>query len=264
VSDHYRRVAPLAKILAQVEDVSAEGLGPLDQLHTGGLAASRMLAKLAGISRDEVVLDVGCGVGGSARLLASEFGAQVTAVDLSPEYVEIGRALSQKSGIPVTFECANALDLPFPSGTFDVVWTQHAATNISDKPRLYRELQRVLRAGGRLAFHDLLVGQTPGPLHMPLPFADTPEESFLSEATELRELLQKLGFQELAWRDRTAPTIVFFNNLPLPDLRSQSLGLHLLLGPDFATMVANIRRNMFEGRLNAAMGVYAAGSGPSA
>src|SRR6266436_6685758 len=134
MSEHYRRVAPVAEILARVEDVSAEGLGQLDQLHTGGLAASRMLAKLARISRGEVVLDAGCGVGGSARLLAGEFGAQVTAVDLSPEYVEIGRALSQKSGIPVTFECANALDLPFASGTFDVVWTQHAATNIADKP----------------------------------------------------------------------------------------------------------------------------------
>ena len=134
MSEHYRRVAPLDEILENVEDVSAEGLGQLDQLHTGGLAASRMLAKLARISRGEVVLDVGCGVGGSARLLTGEFGAQVTAVDLSPEYVEIGRALSQKSGIPVTFECANALDLPFSSGAFDVVWTQHAATNIADKP----------------------------------------------------------------------------------------------------------------------------------
>jgi ubiquinone/menaquinone biosynthesis C-methylase UbiE len=135
MSEHYRRVAPLAEILARLEDVSAEGLGQLDQLHAGGLAASRMLARLARISRGEVVLDVGCGVGGSARLLTGEIRAQVTAVDLSPEYVEIGRALSQESGIPVTFKCANALDLPFSSGTFDVVWTQHAATNIADRPR---------------------------------------------------------------------------------------------------------------------------------
>jgi len=260
MSEHYRRVAPLAEILARVEDISAEGLGQLDQLHTGGLAASRMLAKLAMIGRGDVVLDVGCGVGGSSRLLTAEFGARVTGVDLSPEYVEIGRALSQRSGIPVIFECADALALPFASGTFDVVWTQHAATNIADKPRLYRELRRVLRAGGRLAFHDLLMGQTPGPLHMPLPFADTFTESFLSDGAELRELLQELGFKELVWRDRTAATIVFFKNLPLPDSAPPSLGLHLLLGPDFATMAANIRRNLLEGRLSAAMGVYVAGS----
>jgi SAM-dependent methyltransferase len=258
MSVRYRRSAPVAEILARVNDVSCEGLAPLDQLHTGGLAASRILANLAKIAAGETVLDVGCGIGGSVRLLVSEFEARAGGVDLSPEYVEIARALSLKSGVSAAFKCANALALPFDASSFDVVWTQHAATNIADKTGLYGELRRVLRPGGRIAFHDLMAGPVPGPLHLPLPFADSMAECFLSEPGEPRALLQKLGFRELAWRDRTAATIVFFKSLPATaDPAPNSLGLHLLLGPEFARMAANIRQNLYEGRLGAAMGVYA-------
>ena len=137
MTEHYRRRAPLERILARVEDTSTEGLAPLDQFHSGGIKATRDLAALAGIAAGEAVLDVGCGAGGPARLLTAERQARVNGVDLTADYVELARALSAKSKIAVDFRQANALDLPFADGSFDVVWTQHAAMNIADRPRLY-------------------------------------------------------------------------------------------------------------------------------
>ena len=263
MSDHYGRAERLDRILARIDalspqNLSPEALAPLDQFHSGGLVATRDLASLAAIKPGEAVLDVGCGVGGPARLLAQERGAQVSAIDLSPTYVAIGRALSQKSGIAVAFETANALDLPFADASFDVVWTQHASMNIADKPRLYRELRRVLRPAGRLAFHDLLVGDEPGPLQFPVPWADRAEDSFLIEANDLRALLPNCGFRERVWQERTAATMAYFEKTTPPS-EPPPLGIHLLLGPGFPAMAANIRRNLAAGRLGAAMAVYGAG-----
>jgi SAM-dependent methyltransferase len=256
MSEHYGRASAPADILSLVTDTSADGLAPLDQLHPGGLAASRLLARLAKIIPGEKVLDAGCGIGGSARLLASEFRAEVTGVDLSPSFVEIARSLAEKSGTPGRFECADALDLPFDDACFDVVWTQHAGANICDKRRFYLELRRVLRQGGRLAFQDEFKGPSGEQPHTPLPFADTAEEVFLSDGEQQRNLLRELGFRELLWLDRTAATIVSFRNLPKPDTTKISLGLHLLLGPDYPVMLDNIQRSFAEGRLGAALGVY--------
>ena len=268
MSDHYRRAADLSEILARIDEVapadsprrvlSPEILAPLDQFHSGGLPATRELAALAGIKPGEAVLDVGCGIGGPARVLAGEHGAQVSAVDLSPAYVAIGRALSQKSGIAVAFETANALDLPFADRSFDLVWTQHASMNIADKPRFYGELRRVLRPEGRLAFHDLLAGPDGGALEFPVPWADRAEESFLIEPEALRALLRQCGFGERVWQDRTAATIAFFDRMPPISTPAPPLGIHLLLGPGFPAMAANIRRNLVEGRLRAAMAIYGA------
>jgi SAM-dependent methyltransferase len=245
----------LADILALITEPTPDGLAPFDQLHSGGLSASRLLARRAGIRQGEALLDAGCGVGGSARLLAAEFGASVTGVDLSPAYIEIARALANRTGTPGRFECADLLDLPFADASFDTIWSQHAATNIRAKRNLYLELKRVLRQGGRFAFHDLQQGAGGQP-YMPLPFADTAEESFLSDNAEQRALLAELGFRELLWQDRTAATQAFFRNLPEPESSKGALGLHLLLGPEFPVMLANIKRSFAEHRLGAAMGVY--------
>ena len=262
MSEHYRRAESLARILTKIDEVSGDlspdALAPLDQFHSGGLAATRELARLAAIKPGELVLDAGCGVGGPARLLAAEQGARVRAVDLSPDYIAIARALSKKSGIAVEFETADLLQLPFGDASFDIVWTQHVSMNIADKTRLYRELRRVLRPGGRLVFQDVLAGDNPGPLQFPLMWADGPEESHLIAAKDLRVLLPRCGFRETLWQDRTPATIAFFDRPGATPPSPRPLGIHLLLGPDFSKMVANMRQNLAAGRVSVAMGVYAA------
>lgn len=254
MSDHYNRSRSWEEIRERIRDATPEGLASLDQLNTGGLFASRTLAKLARIRRGERVLDVGCGPGGASRVLAGEMGAMVTGIDLSPSLIKLAKRLSELSGIPVDFQVADAVELPFGDASFDVVWTQHAAPNIEDKPRLYAEMRRVVRQGGRMAMHDLVQGPNPGPLHMPVPEADTEDETFMAETDALKRLLAASGFREVLWRDRTPATIRFFEQLPDPG----PLSLQLVLGERFAEMVSNLKRNFYEGRFASAMGVFEA------
>ena len=69
------------------------------------------------------------------------------------EFVRAATALSRRVGLAdrVSFVAGDALDLPFPAASFDLAWTQHAAMNIADRPRLYAEMHRVLRPGGLAA-----------------------------------------------------------------------------------------------------------------
>jgi hypothetical protein len=101
---------------------------------------------------------------------------------------------------------ADALSLPFASGAFDAVWSQHAQMNIADKKRLYSEARRVLKDGGRLAIWDVIAGPRQ-PIHFPVPWADTPDISFLAQSDELREILEDTRFSTRIWNDLTSQTI---------------------------------------------------------
>ena len=87
---------------------------------------------------------------------------------------------------------ASALDLPCADGTFDVVWTQHASMNIEDKQRLYGEMFRVVRPGGRLLLYDIVAGPG-GPIHFPVPWAADPAISFLTTAEQVEGGLRAAG-----------------------------------------------------------------------
>src|SRR6516164_1652625 len=142
VRDHYR-ASGLTERLKTVltafgpdeQRLAPQLLATLDQFHTRGLAATVELAKLAGITADMAVLDVGSGVGGPARFLAATYGCRVTGVDLSQQFVAAARYLTERTGQSelVSFETASALDLPFEDGHFDVVLLQHVAMNIADR-----------------------------------------------------------------------------------------------------------------------------------
>src|ERR1700726_3135544 len=147
VRDHYRATglterlkAALAALGPEDQQLTPQQLGALDQFHTRGLAATAELAKLAGITADMSVLDVGSGVGGPARFLAATYGCRVTGVDLSEPFVDAARYLTERTGLSdkVSFEAGSALELPFGASRFDAALLQHVAMNIEDRARLYR------------------------------------------------------------------------------------------------------------------------------
>src|SRR6478672_7447924 len=114
-------------------------LTPLDHFHSRGAAATAELAAALAPGNADHVLDVGCGVGGPARLLAATYGCRITGIDLTPAAVKAATALSQRTGLAARtrFLVADALALPFPDAAFDHAWTQHAAMNIPDRARFY-------------------------------------------------------------------------------------------------------------------------------
>ena len=104
------------------------------------------------------LLDVGCGIGGSARILARDYGFHVLAISISPAQIERARQLTPASLDHCRFAVMDALALDLPDGTaqqgFDAVWSVEASPHMPDKQRYADELLRVLRPGGRLAIAD--------------------------------------------------------------------------------------------------------------
>ena len=267
VRDHYRATglterlkAALAVFGPEDQRLTPELLATLDQFHTRGLAATAELAKLAGVTSGMSVLDVGSGVGGPARYLAATCGCQVTGVDLSAPFVDAARYLTGRTGqgAQVSFKTASALELPFDVGRFDAVLLQHVAMNISDRPRLYREIRRVLKQGGRFATYDVVLGsgKTLDGVHYPAPWARTPATSFLLTAEATCEAVEAAGFRTLVWQDDSTAAKAWAAQLRAAPPASPNLGV--VMGPDFAQLGGNLARNILEDRVAILSAVFEA------
>lgn len=259
VEKHYARGGLLDAILAGLREsgkdtarLAPADLAPVDEFHIRGREATKELAERADLSPGLRVLDVGSGLGGSARYLAAERGCKVDGIDLTQVYVDTARSLAELVGLggSVRFRQASALALPFDDGAFDLVWTEHVQMNIADKRRFYGEIARVLAPGGRLAFHDIFQGGGGEP-HFPVPWAGDASLSTLETAPAVRRILKDLGFRILDWADKTAYSRDWYAATleKLEESWPPPLGTHLLMGADARAKLGNTVRNLQEGRI---------------
>ncbi len=232
-------------------------LSPVDAFHTRGNASTVELAGLIRPRKGMEILDVGCGIGGSARHLAVKHGCVVAGLDLSPEYIEVARELTELVGLSetVSFKQGSALDLPFGDASFDGVWTEHVQMNIDDKERFYAELNRVLRPGGRMVFHEVFLGEGGEPLY-PVPWAEDAGISSMVDGPQARTLMEKQGFGITDWMVMDEPSRKGFAaaHKRIREKGAPPLGLHLLMGESAADKIKNMGQNLREKRITIIQG----------
>lgn len=244
--------------------VSVDDLAPVDAFHIRGREGTVALAELAGVEPGSRVLDVGSGLGGTARYLASRFDAEVVGVDLVPDYVGLARTFSEWTDLDrrTSFREGSAVDLPVSDGAFDVAWLEHVQMNVSDKSTLARELIRTLRPGGRLVLYEIF-GTNRGDPHFPVPWADDASASFLVSAESFRDAVTSAGATVEAWEDVSEPSLEWFRGV-LERVQREGpppLGIHLLMGDSAPTKLKNVKRNLEEGRIRVIQGVFRTSAG---
>lgn len=260
VAGHYTR-GSLENIILQAMQragkdpakLTVQDLAPIDEFHVEGLEATQTLATQMGLQPGMHLLDVGSGIGGPARYFAAVHGCKVTGIDLTDEFVQVAKRLTQlvKLHDQVEFRQASALDLPFEKDTFDRASMIHVGMNIPDKAGVYREVRRVMKRGGVFALFDI-VRSADGELRYPVPWAQSEDTSFVAKPEQYREALALAGFQVVQERDRRESAIAFTKRMMARTAQNGPpiLGLQLLMGNQTGEMLMNILALMEQGILS--------------
>ena len=260
VTSHYSDGSLLARLNAALKDDGAdpahptiETLAPYDQFHGRGLEATLELADALTVSAGDHLLDVGSGIGGPARTLARRFGCRVTGIDLTPEFCDVARRLTQLLGMQdkVLFQQGDALAMPFAAASFAGAYSMNVSMNIADKAGLYREIRRVLKPGGWLVLSEVAKG--PGPaLDYPTPWAATGDASFLATLEETRSGLEAAGFRIERTHDKMAETKAFGARTRAMVERGEKpphRAVELIHGEGAAAAMANMSAGLKEARI---------------
>lgn len=161
-----------------------------------------MASRLTGIGKDSVVLDIGAGFGGPARYLARTYGCKVVALNLSEVENQRDREMNKAQGLDHLIEVVDGSfeDIPYPDGTFDVVWSQDAILHSGQRVKVLEEVSRVLKSGGEFVFTDPMAADDcpPGVLQ---PILDRIHLETLGSPGFYRETAAKVGLEELSYED---------------------------------------------------------------
>jgi SAM-dependent methyltransferase len=253
-NDLYNKIIDgLNKLGTDLSRVTLDDLQPVDEFHIRGDAATKELIRLADFKPDMHILDVGCGIGGSTRRLSHETGCRVTGIDLSDEYIDAAKRLTQLLNMQekVAFHACSALQLPFGDHIFDGVWSLQMNMNVEDKLGWLRETFRVLKPGARAVFYEVC-GNKNTPLYFPVPWAQDASMSFLVSPELFREAITSAGFDIQVWNDKTDLAQKAFANAKAPEGKPNLpvLGVYLLVGNDIQRKAYNLHRNLDEERVS--------------
>ncbi|MBJ3764246.1 class I SAM-dependent methyltransferase [Maribius pontilimi] len=258
VARHYTTGDLLARIDVALKEsgvdpakLVVDDLKPVDEFHTGGLEATLALLDQLEIDSNSHVVDLGCGLGGTARHIVHRYGARVTGVDLTPDFVTVAQELNRRVGYDqrITLHEGSVLDVPLTDGVADLVTMFHVGMNIADKNALFAEASRLLRPGGRFALFDVMLGASDADLVYPLPWSGIPETSRVEAPGVYRRAAHAAGLEQVSERDRSQFALDYFARLNRHVLAEGQppLGIHLLMGDNAAEKLQNYRENVSKG-----------------
>jgi len=259
IQEHYSQGTLMARILSYLADkgfdmdnLKPENLYNIDQLHGRGIASTIEHIKFSEIKPAMHILDLGCGIGGSSRFLASTSEYRVTGIDLTQEFIDVAQDLTRRCALnrSITFQQGNALDLPFADARFDHVWCHNVTMNIEDKVALASEIARVLKPGGRFSCAEVGLGRYGVP-EFPLPWARQPSSSFLVTPDDMCAALETGGLRVIKRHNDTEITLAALREVRARAQRGE-LPLQanqIVLGNDFPDRARNAQRMTIDGRL---------------
>ncbi len=241
----------LAALGLSPETATIHDLGPVDEFHIGGRIASSHFLDQLGIRANTKILDIGCGLGGGARFTAATYDALVTGIDLTSEYVDTGKVLCDWVGLAdrVTLQQGSALSMPFADDSFDGAYMMHVGMNIEAKGKLFAEVHRTLASGAKFGIYDIMQTNV-GDLTYPVPWAASPETSWLAEPTQYKHALADAGFDMVIENNRRDFALEFFNGIKASNTARggpPALGLHTLMQNTTAEKVGNMIANITAG-----------------
>lgn len=244
-------LSALEKAGKSQDGLTIEDLAPVDHFHARGFPATVDLADRLPVKSDHHILDIGCGLGGPARYIATRFKCRATGIDITPAFVDTARKLTALLGLEgqVTIDHGDGQHLPYHDGVFDGAFTQHVTMNVADRARFFSEACRVLKPGAFFALTEHALGPVGNP-HHPLPWSMDGSGAYLIAPSQTRALLEAAGFTDICMEDTGEKYLAAYRRVM--ELAAQGalppLGVHILMGETAPQKARNAARNIEEGR----------------
>lgn len=257
--------------------VNIDNLAAVDEFHIGGQAATQHLLNQLPFNSHSKLLDIGCGLGGAARYIATHCGSQITGIDLTQEYVQTGNELCKWVNLShlITLQHGSALTLPYANNAFNGAYMLHVGMNIANKQQLFNEVYRVLSPNSTFAIYDIMLNEglndrindslndeqsalsysSPYSMAYPVPWATNENTSKLNTPQQYQQALTQAGFTINSVNNRHRFALTFFQKQaevknskasikPATSNASIPLSLHTLMKKTTSCKINNMIANI--------------------